>query len=60
MDGKFFARFIYYKLHARLIELAELKTKHTLTFVMDNDPSQTIRLALQAMEETGVHFCQYH
>lgn len=56
MDGKFFARFIHNKLRPRLIELAELKKKRTLTFVMDNDPSQTSRLALQAMEEAGVDF----
>ena len=56
MDGHYFAKFVQNTLHKKLMELAELKGREELIFVMDNDPSQTSRVALDAVEDCAIQF----
>ena len=56
MQGHYFAKFLQNMLHSRLLQLAEMKGREELIFVMDNDPRQTSKVALDAIEECGLQF----
>ena len=56
MQGHYFAKFVQNTLHCRLLQLAEMKGREELIFIMDNDPCQTSKVALDAIEECGLQF----
>ena len=56
MQGHYFAKVVQNTLHSRLLELAQMKGRVDLIFVMDNDPCQTSKVALDAIEECGLKF----
>ena len=56
MQGHYSANFVQNTLHSKLLELAEMKGREELIFVMDNDPCQTSKVALDAIEECGLQF----
>ena len=56
MEGHYFAKFVQKTLHRKLLELADMKGREKLVFVMDNDPSQTSKVALDAVDECGIQF----
>ena len=43
-------------LHSKLIDLAKMKGREELIFVMDNGPCQTSKVALDAIEECSLQF----
>ena len=51
MQGHYFAKFVQNTLHSKLLELAEMKGREELIFVMDNDPCQTSNVAHDAVDE---------
>ena len=56
MQRHYFAKFVQNTLHSKLLELAEMKGREELIFVMDNDPCQTSKVALDAVDECGLQF----
>ena len=56
MDKHYFAKFVQNTLHKKLMDLAELKGLGELIFVIDNDRSQTHRVALDAVEDCAIQF----
>ena len=56
MQGHYFAKYVQNTLHSKLLELAEMKGREQLIFVMDNDPCQASKVALDAVDECGLQF----
>ena len=56
MEGHYFAKFVQKTLHRKLLELADMKGREKLVFVMDNDPSQTSKVTLDAVDECRIQF----
>ena len=46
LEGHYFAKFVQKTLHKKLLELADMKRREKLVFVMNNDPSQTSKVTL--------------
>ena len=56
MQGHYVAKFVQNTLHSKLIEVAKMKGREELIFVMDNGPCQTSKVALDAIEECSLQF----
>ena len=56
MQGHYFIHFVQHTLHSKPLEVAEMKGREELIFVMDNDPCQTSKIAFDAVDTCGLQF----
>ena len=56
MQGNYSANFVQNMLHSKLLESTEMKGRVEWIFVMDNDPCQTSKVALDVIDECSLAF----